>query len=179
MRRGRNFKQYIYENSGGVILDDEHGNTGYCAMDYWTVSNNIIVDNGISGTGNQKWGLDFYVITGTHNLFTNNMVYGNLPANYGAGLGNCSSTAVCSGQTILNAKSDSSASVTFMNAGTDTNASPASSYSPTNYQLKSGSNAVNQGTTSCAASPGFNPCTPTTDFSGKARSTIDIGAYAY
>jgi Right handed beta helix region len=48
------------------------------------------------------------------------------------------------------------------------------------YHLASGgSPAVNAGSTTCA-SGGLNPCTPTTDFSGRIRtSPIDIGAYEF
>jgi len=52
------------------------------------------------------------------------------------------------------------------------------------YHLVSGSPAISAGTltsaTVCAASPGISPCVPTTDFSGKTRTTrIDIGAYEF
>jgi hypothetical protein len=135
-------------------------------------------------------------VTGTHNLFSNNIVYGNIAGGIGGTLQNYAHHDVlCIGGTPIsgtdadgtaggcpstNPKSDPSITSTFTNYQLDTNTAPASNYNPANYQLKSGSNAINNGTTACAASPDLNPCTPTTDFNGTARSGImDIGAYNF
>jgi hypothetical protein len=123
------------------------------------------------------FGIDYYHYTGSvTNLISNNLIYGNQPANYAIHDVACTpGTLTCPSAT---SKSDSGTGATFVNFQSDKYNTPASNYNPANYQLKSGSNAINQGTTTCAASPGISPCTPTTDFSGRTRtSPIDIGAY--
>jgi hypothetical protein len=168
----------IFNNAGGIVLNDE-GNS--CKIDHWTITNNIIVNNGISGTGGgggSSFGIDYWNFSAGNTLVSNNLVYGNLPANFGnhgsacsPGAGNCPAT---------NLKSDASPSVTFVNFQSDTNAAPASNYNVDNYQIQSGSSAFQNGTTNCAPS-GLSPCVATLDIVGSARlslgSTLNIGAY--
>jgi hypothetical protein len=181
----------LFNNNGGIVFD-ETGNTARTVLDYVTFTNNIIVNNGPgSATGGRtgKDGVVYFHVSGTHWLASNNMVYGNLPYNYVHHNTACTTNGSFSGADgegnaggcpNSNSKTDPGTSATFANFQTDTNTSPASNYNPANYQLKSGSSAINQGITSCAASPGLTPCTPTTDFSSTSRpqgSAIDIGAY--
>lgn len=167
----------VFNNAGGIVINDEGSS---CGFHNWTMNNNIIVNNGISGTGGGgAFGIDYWSFTGNGTtLVSNNMVYGNLPANYAnhgnactAGTANCPST---------NPKTDASTAVTFVNFQSDTNASPASNYNPENYQLKAGSNAIQNGTTNCATS-GMSPCVASLDIVGVVRlasgTVPDLGAY--
>ncbi len=179
----------VFNNGGGMDFS-EVNDAGFCHIwDYNTVSNNIVVNNGADAPNGGRFGLNFYHVTGTHNLVTNNLIYGNLPTNYahhdvactgGTPISGSDANGTAGGCPSSNPKSDSGASVTFTNFQSDTNTAPASNYSADNYQIKAGSNAIQNGSTNCAASPGVNPCIPDQDFLGVARlsrSTLDIGAY--
>jgi hypothetical protein len=168
----------IFNNAGGIVINEE--NNGHCTFSNWSVVNNIIVNNGIAGTGGgggSSFGIDYYNLKGSNNLVSNNLMYGNLPSNFGnhgsactPGASNCPST---------NLKSDASTGATFANFKTDTNAAPASGYSADDYQIKPGSNAIQNGTRNCAAS-GLSPCVASLDIMRTDRmsgSTLDIGAY--
>jgi hypothetical protein len=146
----------------------------------WTVENNIIVNNGISGTGggSSAFGIDYYNFTGNGTtLVSNNIIYGNLPANFGNHGSACTSgTANCP---ATNTKTDASTSVTFNNFQVDTNTSPAGAYNAQNYILGSSSTGIDGGITSCAPS-GINPCVPAFDLNIVARpqrALFDIGAF--
>ena len=177
-------------NNGGGISPTELSDDGFLAIwDYNTVSNNIIVNNGVDAPNGGRFGIDFYHVTGTHNVVTNNLIYGNKPSDYGHHDVACSGGTPISGSDAdgtaggcpsSSPKSDAGPAVTFTNFQSDTNSTPASNYSVDNYQIKAGSNAIQNGTTNCASSPGLSPCVPTLDIVGVIRlsgSTLDIGAY--
>jgi hypothetical protein len=178
-------------NNGGGIDASELNDAGFCTIwDYNTVSNNIIVNNGVDVPGGSgRFGINFYHVTGKHNLVTNNLIYGNSPTNYahhdvactgGTPISGSDADGTAGGCPSVNPKSDPNTSITFVNFQNDTPSAPASNYNATNYQIKAGSSAVQNGTTNCAASPGLNPCVPTLDIVGIARIsgvTLDIGAY--
>jgi len=72
----------IFNNGCGLLLTEEVDSGALTTLDYATITNNIIVNNGTdnpSGGGN---GLVFFAVSGTHNLYSNNMIYGNKPSDY-------------------------------------------------------------------------------------------------
>jgi hypothetical protein len=183
----------LFGNNGGVYVD-ECSDNGCGVADYLNISNNIIVNNGI-GTVDpsiQLGGLN-YRISGTHNIANNNLIYGNLPRDVavntyhndpcGSSASGSTPSAGGAGCPNSNARTDSGGTAaTFVNFQSDTNMGPTSKYSADNYQIKVGSNAIQNGSTNCAPSPsGISPCLPSTDFIGVARlssgSVPDIGAY--
>jgi hypothetical protein len=180
----------IFNNGGGILLS-EYNNQGQAGViDYSTISNNIIVNNG--GNGSQTgFGLNYFHVTGTHNVVTNNLIYGNLPSDYGHHGGICTGGTPISGTDESGTAggcpstspwTDASTAVTFVNFQSDTNAAPASNYDSDNYQVKAGSNAIQHGATNCASAPGLSPCVAPTDVVGVVRltqtgSTLNIGAY--
>jgi parallel beta-helix repeat protein len=187
----------FFNNNGGMVFGECLSDAGcdtpcspLCGpMDYMTVINNIVVNNQpqFSIGGSEKFGINYYHVTGTHWQVSNNLIYGNLPSDYAHHGGTCiggtpisgtDANGTAGGCPSTNPKSDSSTAVTFTNFQTDWNPSPASNYSADNYQIKAGSNPINNGTTQCASSPGLNPCTPTTDFSGK-RKAAQMGGLSF
>jgi parallel beta-helix repeat protein len=123
---------------GGDFYNTTAGN------DYTVVNNNIVYDNtyGISEQGK----------TGTHNSYSNNLVYGN------------SSTAISlrNGLTAKNTVSSNPLLVSYSRTST-----------APDYHLASGSPAVGRGTATGAQS---------TDIDGKPRNATtgyDIGAYQH
>jgi hypothetical protein len=137
---------------GGIVVGYVSG-----TVDYATISNNIVVNNGsVGGDG----GIDVNGSgCGVHNLYANNLVYGNTGGNYI--FDGCTNTATGT-QTGSNA-------TTFVSyTGTMTG----------NYHLASGSTAIDTGTTACA----FGSCAPSVDLEGAARphgAAVDIGAYEF
>lgn len=128
--------------------------------DFTTVTNNIIVN---TGRANSSGGISIYSPSGsgtggcgTHNIYANNLMYGNTGGNW---TGNCPNTSTGT-QTGSN-------STTFV------------SYTGTvsgDYHLKAGSNGIALGTRSCA----LTGCVPALDFAGNARlQASDIGSYAF
>jgi hypothetical protein len=182
-------------NNGGGIGNNQCGDNACGLADYLTITNNIIVNNGLNTVypSVPQHGLGFDHISGSHWLVSNNLIYGNLASDLDRNYGTCGTSAsgstpshgVAITQGLENGCPDDNAQTdaggtgaTFVNFQSDYNQAPASNYNPANYQLKSGSNAINQGTTQCASAPGLTPCTPTTDFSGKTRpNPPSIGAY--
>jgi Cep192 domain 4/Right handed beta helix region/Abnormal spindle-like microcephaly-assoc'd, ASPM-SPD-2-Hydin len=114
--------------SGGIVLGtDDSGFT----VDYITVSNNIIVNNG--GVGVQEEGASSSS-TGIHNIYTNNLVYGN-------------SGGAFSLQNGLSASATVTSSPDFVNGtGTDTG----------NYHLQSSSPALSAATGNGAPTKDFD-----------------------
>jgi Protein of unknown function (DUF1565) len=171
----------VFNNGGGIDLN-QCGDNACGVADFWTINNNIVVNNGVGtvSPSNPVFGISFDHVSGTHNVVSNNLVYGNLPSNYSTSYKSCTVGMTQGCPPVTNAKSDASTDVTFANFQSDTNQSPTSNYSPDNYKLKAGSSAIQNGTTQCASSPGQSPCIPTTDFDGTPRSAslLDIGAHA-
>jgi hypothetical protein len=179
----------LFNNGGGIALT-EYSDAGFvCAWDYNSLTNNIVVNNGTDVPNGGRFGINFYHVTGTHNLVANNLIYGNKPADYahhdvacagGTPISGSDANGTAGGCPSTSPKSDPSTSITFVNFQFDGNTAPASNYAADDYQIKAGSSAIQNGTTSCASSPGISPCVPATDFVGVARltgSTVDIGAY--
>jgi hypothetical protein len=195
----------IFNNNGGLNLTEQNGSGVFqCTMDYWNIVGNIIVDNGVSGTTTQHGGIDYYHFgqqggsAATHNFISNNFLRGNLSGDLlnhdnPCGTSATGSTPVIgvpaqsngagSGCPIANSQTDAAGNgTTFANFVKDVNTAPiaSGSFVVTNYTLKNGSNAINNGTTQCAVSPGQNPCAPTVDILGVARpqrNAWDIGAF--
>jgi hypothetical protein len=176
----------LFDNAGGIALNENNGSFAG-PLDYWTIANNIIVNNGVSGTGTQHYGINFYHVTGTHNFVSNNLIYGNLPADYahhdstctgGTPISGSDANGTAGGCPSTNPKSDANTGITFASFQLDTNNSPAGSYDSTHYKLGSASAGVSGGTTNCAASPGISPCLAIKDFAGDPLdSPPSIGAY--
>jgi hypothetical protein len=175
----------IFNSGGGIIIGESPG----VPWDYGTINNNIIVNNTNPSGG--SGGINYYHVTGTHNVTFNNLIYGNQPADlmhHNTPCGNGATGIPISGSDAegnaggcpsTNPKSDASVAVTFVNFQVDTPSSPASNFNPDNYQIKAGSNAIQGGSTSCAAAPGLSPCVPTTDMVGILRpaSSLSIGPF--
>ena len=60
--------------NGGIVLDEVGG-----VIDYNTVTNNTIL---VNGTSQAKFGIYEYRVSGTHNKYANNNVYGNAGGDY-------------------------------------------------------------------------------------------------
>jgi hypothetical protein len=139
---------------GGILLGFLLGGTA----DFSTISNNIVANSGnnggISGIRVASDGC------GPHNIYANNLLYGNLPLNYQ--FDNCSNTAT--------GTQSGSNSTTFVNyTGTGSG----------DYHLKAGSAAIGNGTAACASTT--SSCAPTVDFSGNVRplGSLDISAFQF
>ncbi len=169
----------IFNVQGGIVINE---NSSGCTFSNWVLSNNIIVNNGIPGTcfgtcGGSSFGIDYYGFSGSGNVVSSNLMYGNVPANFGnhgntctPGASNCPST---------NLKSDANTSVTFVSFQTDTRSAPASVYNAQNYVI-GGSSATKDGGSSQCAGSGISPCMPIVDFNLANRPlgpAIDIGAF--
>ena len=128
--------------------------------DFSTFSNNIVVNSGVM---NNSGGIRIFSANGCgpHNIYANNLMYGNLGGNYifDSGCPN-TSTGTQSG----------SNSGTFVNyTGTISG----------DYHLKAASSSINAGTMNCA-SGATTPCVPTNDFNQNPRpSPPSIGALEY
>jgi hypothetical protein len=171
-------------NNGGAINIAE----GAQPWDYSVINNNVIVNNGVDAPSGGSFGIQFYHVTGTHNVVMNNLIYGNKPSDYAHHDNSCTGGTPISGTDAegnaggcpsTNPKSDAGVGATFVSFQPDMPTAPASNFNPDNYQIKAGSNAIQGGATNCAASPGMSPCIPTTDIVGVTRpsSNLDIGAF--
>jgi hypothetical protein len=140
---------------GGIILNNFNGTN-----DFTTVSDNIIVNSGANG-GNSGIRLYGSSACGPHNIYANNLLYGNSPQNFDAGSCSNTSTGTLGGNNTT----------TFANyTGTVSG----------DYHLKSGSTAIASSTTACAIQ-GLS-CIPATDFDGNLRpqnASDSVGAYQY
>ena len=127
--------------------------------DYTTVDNNIIVNSG-------QYGIHQGYSLGSHNVFSNNIVYNNPAGNISSPASGTSATQ--SGTITLTSAQFSALFVNYTGDMTG------------DYHLKSGAVAIDAGTTLCAA--GVVLCVPALDFAGLARprgTAYDIGAYEY
>ena len=78
----------VFNNDvGGINTGANDGVTD----DHTTVANNIVVFNGVN-TSNLRYGIGQEASNGSHNLYVNNLVYGNLPADLNLHLGTASGT---------------------------------------------------------------------------------------
>ena len=132
----------------------------FTTNDYTTVTNNIIVNSG-GAAGNGGINVFGSGGCGSHNLYANNLMYGNTPGNV------VSNTCTIN---LIGTQSGSNAT-TFVNyTGTISG----------DYHLKSGSPAIAAGTATCAG--GSGGCVPSIDFDGDPRSlasNLDVGAYVF
>jgi hypothetical protein len=162
----------VFDNSQGGIRVENVGSDGrhidICAnggtTDYETVTNNIVVNNayGLGYTG--QGGIDGRAAhVGSHNLYSNNLLYGN--ANFDISL--------YSPDASLNQVTGTDASV-FLDYQDDPNWAPAPGYSYLNYALAPGSPAIRAGRFSCVSVVVL--CPPPVDIIGVSRAT-DIGAF--
>jgi hypothetical protein len=136
----------LFSNGNGGIVFNESGGT----LDYNTVVNNTILDN---GTNQSKCGIFEFVVSGTHNVYTNNDAYGNGGGDY------CFST----GSQTAGISVDPASGTTFANWKADGSG---------DYHQKAGSPTINNGSSSKGAPP--------KDMDGNPRpqgAAYDIGAY--
>jgi hypothetical protein len=133
---------------GGVIVGNDRTQSPD-VNDFTTVSNNIIVNNGSNGGqyGIVEYGSNCTAV-GPHNVYQNNLVYGNLPSNI----------SLCGGKTPTSTLSGSNSM--FVNYTGDGSG---------DYTLKPGSQGIGAGTTSCAS--GVTNCIPAIDFAQVVRPT--------
>jgi hypothetical protein len=168
----------VFDNAQGGIAIENVGGTGgshidLCgnggATDYETVIDNIVVNNGIGNGYTGQGGIcGRAAYVGSHNLYSNNLLYGN--ANFDISL--------YSPDVSLNQITGSNASV-FQNYQDDPNWKPAPGYNYLDYALAEGSPATHAGTTNCVS--GLASCAPAFDITGVPRpsNVIDTGAFQF
>jgi pectate disaccharide-lyase len=136
----------LFSNGNGGIVFNEVGGT----LDYNTVANNIIL---VNGTNQSKCGIYEFVVSGTHNVYTNNDASGNGGGDY------CFST----GSQTAGISVDPASGTTFANWKADGSG---------DYHQKAGSPTINNGSSSKGVPP--------KDMDGNQRpqgAAYDIGAY--
>jgi hypothetical protein len=139
----------IFSSNAGIVMSEQGG-----ALDYFTVTNNIILNN--AGSSWQCGILEGFPVTGTHNVYQNNDAYGNGGGDY------CFNTGSQTGGISV----DPSLGTTFINWKSDGSG---------DYHQKAGSPTIDAGTSS-------SPGAPKVDFGGNPRpqgQSQDIGAYEY
>jgi hypothetical protein len=127
------------------------------ANDYSTVANNIVVN--VAGLGIQE-----FPAVGAHNVYLNNIVYGNTGGNFALRGG------TQSGSITLTTAQFNALFVSYSSGNAQTG----------NFHLNAGTAGVNAGTTQCAVAPGLQGCVPLLDFDGVVRPqgiSFDVGAY--
>lgn len=144
----------IFECGGGVMIGTG-GSSGN--SDYNVINNNVLLYNGPGYNGHGD-GIDAIANYGSHNTITDNLFYGNQPSNISSALngyasirGSITTVSPASGSVFVNWQSNGSG----------------------NYHLKTGSRAIDAGTSTAA---------PPLDIDGGKRpagSACDIGAYEY
>lgn len=176
----------VFNNNQGGILIGTDGYGTYTDVQYVNVLNNAVVNNGLASIADEIGGISLYDNGSSNNLFNGNLLYGNVSKYAGddqffKGMDGGYNHVPCAWPCDdANAKSGTDAT-TFINFVPDWNANPATNYLPGNYALRSGSNAIDNGTTACV-NGGYTPCVPSDDFIGTARPkdvTWDIGGWEY
>lgn len=143
----------IFNNmQGGILVGAGDFPCPQCGDDSTTVTNNIVVYNLAHNSGGSLIG-GFGIIengfTGTHNVYDNNLLYGNQSGPFSLQNGNIPGPTILADPMFVNYVSD----------GTG------------NYHLQTGSPAINAGTNEGPA--------PTYDFDGVPRPPWDLGAFEY
>jgi len=176
----------VFNNNAGGIQIGTDGYGTYKDVQYVNVLNNVVVNNGLASIDNEIGGITLYDNSSSNNLFNGNLLYGNVSKYAGddqffKGMDGSYNHVPCTWPCDdANAKTGTD-EATFINFQSDWNASPATNYLIGNYALKSGSNAIDNGTTGCV-NGGYSPCVPADDIIGTARPkdvTWDIGAFEY
>lgn len=176
----------VFNNTaGGILLENTASGhpTDFCSnsftTDFDTVTNNIAIYNGygIDNTGapfiatNMDGGITVRGdATGTHNIISNNIGFGNSPA----------SAQVVAQSPSVALNSITSTTHMFKNWRQDANWAPDARYNVLNYQAKSGSGSpmIDNGTSAVVAGSAL----PTHDVLGMPRPwgrNYDIGAFEY
>ena len=141
--------------SSTVIANNSVFNNGYGGIligadsvlnDYTLVSNNIVYRNGLNPKAD-GYGIAEYGKTGTHNLYLNNLVYQNGPADWNLQNGNKPSGTVCADPQFVHYTGDSTG----------------------DYHLRSTSPALKKGTDQGTPTSGNG--------AGAKSSEINLGAY--
>jgi hypothetical protein len=140
---------------GGILIGSSDGTTNTSS----TVANNIVANNGGSESGiTDRYG------AGSGNVYRNNVMYNNHPADFNL------QQASPSGTVTLTSNLFNSLFVEYTgNSKTG------------DYHLQTSSVAAGAGVAGGCASGGITPCVPSTDFDGDTRvltSTVDAGAFA-
>jgi hypothetical protein len=145
---------------GGIEISNDTSGTPN-KIDFSTVTNNIVVNNGANGgqQGIQEFGSGCTAV-GANNLYVSNLLYGNSPSDWG----------LCAGHTHSGDQTGNNASVFVNYQGNGSG----------DYHSPNGSSAIDNGTTVCAN--GVSSCVPAVDFDGNVRpdspgTNPDIGAY--
>jgi hypothetical protein len=146
----------IFECGGGVMLGTG-GSSGTSNNNL--INNNILVYNG-PGSDGHGYGIDAVQNYGSNNSITNNLLYGNKPANI---------------TSALNGNASTSGSITNVDPNSGTIFMDWQANGDGNYALKTGSPAIHAGT---------NVGAPSFDINGGPRpwpsgGRWDIGAYQY
>jgi hypothetical protein len=141
----------VFNNGRGGIIVSSNGTV---VDDYTTVNDNIVVNNGVTTADNGIREVSYPSgFIGSHITYSNNLTFGNRPGNYSLIVNR-----------TTNPRTSGTTSTTFANyTGTQTG----------DYRLKSGSPALNTGTSSLA---------PRSDLNGGGRpqgGVFDIGAYEF
>ena len=168
----------VFNNGKGGLILQATGPT-YDSYDYGTITNNVVVNNG-RADGTPFYGIvDYNRVIGTHNVFRGNLLYGNLPANWGKGLTTTYGSPICPDPCEDTNMQTGSDATTFANYWSDWNTAPARRYSASDYAPRAGSTAIDRGTTACTVGVA-KPCAPAQDFTGTPRpqgAAHDIGAF--
>jgi parallel beta-helix repeat protein len=143
----------VFNNmQGGIMVGAGDYPCPQCGDDSTIVTNNIVVYNLAHDYGTTLiggFGIIEAGVTGTHNVYDNNLVYGNQSGPFSLQNGNIPGPTISADPMFVNYVSDGSG----------------------DYHLRAGSPAINAGTSEGPA--------PTYDVDGVPRPPWDLGAYQY